>query len=378
MTDPKPSQPGGGGARYQAGEQDWARTSPGGVESKSQYEHLLFGYAVGSQTPKPEHVAFLRQLVSMLNLRLEKPKAVVLRVEGFSDTVGSERGNVTLRRMRAEGIAQQLLRMTTAGVMTPATVLPGLADTSQGKPAGRESRARSRAVRITLSPMRTVVVVGSPSQEQAFDDQFVAAARCQPDTDEVIWLVEKTGYELYSVFGKKKSEKTLRSLEAMAKAQPHRFGWITPEHSFKEYMENLDIPDGSVEKIVVYSHGVVGLVALRYGWSSRNKDDYGIGRHDLEGMKSRILAPWAEIEINSCNVGTSSNGVSLARQIADTLHRPVLAWDGRTSYAEVNAGRCEVRASRYGGLADSFKEAYSRFRATGDIGQEPRQLIFRP
>lgn len=110
----------------------------------------------------------------------------------------------------------------------------------------------------------TVVVIGSPSPDQHYQLQFATAAECLGSNSRAVWIVEKTGYELYGI-----------DLEYFTSfAPPGGLIWVTPGHSLPDILNTF--PDASIGRLVVYSHGVPGLVALRYGWGSFGKPDYGL------------------------------------------------------------------------------------------------------
>ena len=48
-------------------------------------------------------------------------------------------------------------------------------------------------------PAISLIVIGSPSRDQSYQLQFVTAANCRLKDANTIWLVERTGYEVYGV-----------------------------------------------------------------------------------------------------------------------------------------------------------------------------------
>jgi hypothetical protein len=203
-----------------------------------------------------------------------------------------------------------------------------------------------------------VVVMGSPSPDQAFKLQFITAGL--RERGNTVWFVERTGYELANV----------ALSEITSKAPGGRVRWITPESPLVDQLNRL--PPGSVRRLVVYSHGVEGFVTLRYDWSQPN---YGLTRADARRVDGHILAPNGMVDLESCQGGTNLEGGSLAQVLADTTGHEVQAWTGRTSYADVNAGRGGVRGSQYSLSSDAFREFWVRNWTAGDT---PREVTFRP
>jgi hypothetical protein len=213
--------------------------------------------------------------------------------------------------------------------------------------------------RLTNHP-NVVVVIGSPSPDQAYKLQFVTAAlREQGDAT---WYVERTGYELAHV-----------DLDEITRRAPGgRVNWITPERPLVDQLNTL--PRDTVRRMVVYSHGLQGIATLRYGWGGTNPD-YGINRDDARRIDGGIFTGDALVDLESCQGGTNLEGGSLAQAIADRTHHNVIGWTGRTSYADVNAGRGGVRGSEYTRSSDALREFWVRNVVAGDT---PRRATFAP
>ena len=223
-----------------------------------------------------------------------------------------------------------------------------------------------------LPPGRyTVVVIGSPGPGElpshAF--QFVDAAAQGPGSSRV-WLVERTGYEIGGV--------DLGGVQARARGTP--VFWITPSTPLTTLLG--EFPPASIADLRVFSHGVPGMVTLRYGWPGT--ENYGLSLSDARSLGSRTFAPDAEISFDSCNTATDPSlfpGVeygepSLAQEIADAAGVPVVAWLGRTSYRQVNRGLGGVQGSKIfsGGPRPDFTELYS----TVVRQRVPRQGVTAP
>jgi hypothetical protein len=217
----------------------------------------------------------------------------------------------------------------------------------------------------------TVVVVGSPGPGElpghAF--QFVDAAAQVPGLSRV-WLVERTGYEIGGV--------DLGGVEARARSAP--VFWITPSTPLTTLLGQF--PPASIAELHFFSHGVPGMVTLRYGWPGT--ENYGLSLSDARSLSSGAFAPDAEVSFDSCNTATDPSlfpGIeygerSLAQEVADATGRPVVAWLGRTSYRQVNRGLGGVGGSEIfsGGLRPDFTELYSTVvRQRG-----PRQGVTAP
>lgn len=205
-----------------------------------------------------------------------------------------------------------------------------------------------------------IVVIGSPSPGQAYPLQFVTAALRERGDAE--WFVERTGYELAGV----------DLTEITRRAPGGRVNWITPERPLVGQLNALQ--RGTVRRMVVYSHGLAGFTTLRYGWGDRGAD-YGINRDDARRIDGGIFTSDALIDLESCQGGTNMDGGSLAQVIADRTDRSVQAWTGRTSYADVNAGRGGVRGSEYTRSSDALREWWVRNVVAGDT---PREVTFTP
>jgi hypothetical protein len=221
------------------------------------------------------------------------------------------------------------------------------------------------------APGLTIYVIGSPSKDQKYQYQFVSAAECRPNDPSTIWLIEKSGYEIYGV--------SLSYIsKAAALAHAGGYGWITPKEPLVGWLNHFN--DGSIKKLVVFSHGLRGLIALRYGWEDVNAPNYGLSVDDVASIDPKKFAAIPIIEFDSCNSGVpeSSGGLSVAQALASRLGVMVGGWTGRTSYADINSGAsCVVRGSRQSHnpfAAETWKELWSRHKAGG----EPEYKLFLP
>jgi hypothetical protein len=212
----------------------------------------------------------------------------------------------------------------------------------------------------------TIIVVGSPSPDQARPYQFVTAALCQPRDANTVWWVERTGYQLMSL-----------PLDNIAGEAPAGgLSWITPGLNLVTRLNAL--PDHSIGRLVVYSHGVPGQVDLRHGWEKRG-GDYGLNLGDVAQLTGHKFTPDGIIEFNSCNTGTAVKGGSVAEAFATQTDTAVQAWTGRTSYAGINRGTCQVGPSQiikptgWKSFKEFSKELGSRLR-----GRNPRWTTFAP
>jgi hypothetical protein len=214
-------------------------------------------------------------------------------------------------------------------------------------------------------PALNLTVIGSPSPDQKFPFQFVNAAECRPRDALSIWLVEKSGYESYGA-----------SLEYIKKAAPAGgYGWITEKEPLVGWLNSM--PQGSIKSLFVYSHGLRGLIALRYGWDKLA--NYGLKEDEVTLIDPDRFAHDPSIEFDSCNSGVpeSTKAVGVAQALANRLHASVRAWTGRTSYAGVNQGDCTVRGSaqtRNPLAKETWSELYSRWKAGG----APEFKVFQP
>jgi hypothetical protein len=217
-------------------------------------------------------------------------------------------------------------------------------------------------------PGVTVYVIGSPSKDQKYQYQFVSAADCRPKDNLTIWLVEKSGYEIYGV-----------SLSYITKlAPPGGYGWITPKETLVGWLNRFK--EGSIQKLVIFSHGLRGLVALRYGWGDAGSPDYGLSVEDVAKIDPTSFAANPSVEFDSCNSGVpeASGGLSVAQALANRLRTTVGGWTGRTSYADINSGAsCKVQGSgqTHNPLSgETWKELWSRHKAGG----APEYKLFQP
>ncbi|MGD8405173.1 MAG: DUF4157 domain-containing protein [Anaerolineales bacterium] len=279
-------------------------------------------------------------------------------VDGFASEEGDPGFNEELSCARAQAVAQTLLREGVAGSITLYS--------HGATPGGREDR-RSAVITITAPPAqiqpKTIIVIGSPSPDQAYGFQFVNAALCHSNDANTIWLVEHSGYEM--IYG---TNPTFITDQAPAGG----YGWITPSKNLVGWINSM--PDRSIGRLVVYSHGVPGLVALRYGWTDAGMPDYGLNLQDVARVSPNKFTPNATIEFNSCNTGTTTRQGNIAQSFANQASHPVRAWTGRTSYAGINRGTCRVQGSRYTLSTDAIKEFWSRWRA----GTTPQLRVFTP
>src|SRR5262249_8888490 len=157
------------------------------------------------------------------------------------------------------------------------------------------------------------------------------------------------GYDIYGV-----SSSYITML-----APPGGYGWITPQAPLVGWLNRMT--DGSIKNLIVFSHGLRGLIALRYGWGSVKLDNYSVSVGEVSTIDPKKFAPVPTIEFDSCNSGVpeESGGKSVAQALADRLNTPVGGWTGRTSYADVNRGGCSVQPSNQSHnpfSADAWKE----------------------
>ena len=214
-----------------------------------------------------------------------------------------------------------------------------------------------------LPQPKTIIVIGSPSPEQAYGFQFVSAALCHPNDLNTIWLVEHSGYEM--IYGTHPRHIT-------DQAPAGGYGWITPSRGVVGWINSM--PDGSISHLLVYSHGVPGLVALRYGWGDVGMPDFGLNLQDVARLSPSKFTPDATIEFNSCSTGITTSQGNLAQAFANQTGRPVGAWTGRTSYAGINRGTCRVQGSSYSLSTDAITEFWRRRQA----GTTPQFRTFAP
>jgi len=218
-----------------------------------------------------------------------------------------------------------------------------------------------RSAGVSVAPM-TVVVIGSPKPPQRYQLQFVTAAVWLGNDSNTVWIVERTGYELYGT-----------NLNDFEKYAP-RGGliWLTPRSSLVDELNKFR--DNTIGRLVVFSHGLPGLVNLRFGWGKANPD-YGMTIRDVARLSRKIFTADAFIEFNSCNAGTDTGSGNLARKIATQIGRPVNAWIGRISYSPINRGECKVEPSTVTCLREFFIEkVYSQWLR----GRIPHLKIFEP
>ena len=217
------------------------------------------------------------------------------------------------------------------------------------------------SARVTVDPM-TVIVIGSPSPEQRYQLQFAAAAECLGKDSNTVWIVERTGYELYGI-----------NLKYFEKNAP-RGGliWLTPRSPLVDVLNKFG--DQTIGRLVVFSHGVPGSVTLRYGWGTSNPD-YGLSIPDVARLSRGKFTADAYIEFNSCNAGSETDSGNLAKKLATQIDRPVNAWTGRTSYAPINTGTCKIGPSTVTSVKEFFtEEVYSQWIK----GRVPRLKTFQP
>lgn len=140
--------------------------------------------------------------------------------------------------------------------------------------------------------------------------------------------------------------------------------WITPSTPLVTLLRQF--PAGSIAGLHVFSHGVPGMVMLRY--NRPGVPDYGLNVTDARSLSPEQFTSDAEITFDSCNTATDPSLVpgieygerSLAAEVADASGRPVAAWVGRTSYRQVNRGTGGVVGSEImTGIRPDFTELYS-------------------
>jgi hypothetical protein len=303
--------------------------------------------------------------------RFEADDSYRMEVVGYSDSVGTEGGNSWLRQGRAASVEALFgpsarKRITFRGAMALGQYVntndtPALRARNRGVVIVFRQEQSFPAEDIEVTPRRTLIVVGSPSKDQTYQLQFATAAECLGRGDAfTTWLVEKTGYELYGV-----------PLDYFDRAAPRGgYGWITQREDLAGWINHQ--PDSSIGRVVVFSHGVPGLVALRHGWGDK-APDYGLSIADIARINPAKFTDDATLEFNSCNSATDTDGTSIAQSLADRTRHPVTGWTGRTSYAGVNRGTCTVGPSTISSVRELFTEGFSRLR-----GRTPHKVEIKP
>jgi len=261
-----------------------------------------------------------------------------------------------LRLQRAAGnraVARLLAERVRGAALVQRDRAPGT-----GSAAGAEVQAARR-----------VIVIGAPSPKEIqarHPFQFVNAAMREGTGPGTVWLVERSGYEAAGI----------DLAEIQTRAGKAEVIWIDSRDDVIQRINLL--PRGSIQSLQVYSHGLPGLVALRYGWEARGLPNYGITLEQVRRGTPAPFAPGASIGFDSCNTGTSDWAApagNLAQEYAQSTGRDVTAWTGRTSYADVNAGTGGVRASeKLSGRHPDFTEIGSQWF----MGRDPKQKTFHP
>src|SRR5207253_2459099 len=104
----------------------------------------------------------------------------------------------------------------------------------------------------------------APSPSATISDSEAASIllRTRGVGDGCVWLIERTGYEEGGI--------DVRRIERMGAAEVR---WIHPGVDVVRIINSF--PRGSIVEFSVFSHGLPGLVALRYGWAARGLPNYG-------------------------------------------------------------------------------------------------------
>ncbi|WNG30878.1 hypothetical protein F0U62_47835 [Cystobacter fuscus] len=203
----------------------------------------------------------------------------------------------------------------------PAAKKPGT--TAQTTKAGTKTQTNKQP-----ASSRTLYVIGSPAPGEVkakHPFQFVEAAVYRGLDSNTLCLVEKTGFE--------KAKVDLKEVER--KLAPATVQWITPQETLVKALNKLTV--NSIRRLIGFSHGLPGIVTLRYGWEGST--NYGLAPSEISTLRKDVFTADAELELNSCNTGSySDGGTILAQNLATHVNRPVKAWTGRTSYREVNDG----------------------------------------
>jgi hypothetical protein len=215
----------------------------------------------------------------------------------------------------------------------------------------------------------TVLVVGSPGPGELPGHAFqFADAAAQVEAPSRVWLVEQTGYQAGGV--------DLAGIQTRARGAP--VFWITPSSPLPALLRQF--PPASIAALRVFSHGVPGMVTLRYGGTIPN---YGLDIAGAQSLSPEQFRPDAEITFDSCNTATDPSlfpGLpdekrSLAAEVANATGLPVTAWVGRTSYRQVNRGTGGVVGSEImSGLRPDFTELYSSTLRQ----RTPQQVVTAP
>jgi hypothetical protein len=237
-----------------------------------------------------------------------------------------------------------------------AAELPAIAPAS-----GSAIRLEREPATPPIKPKR-VMVVGSPGPAEAklHPLQFANAARFRGVDEDTVWIVEKTGYLNAGV--------EVSTVEGMAK--PGKVIWLTPATGLTTALAAF--PPGGIKELRVYSHGLPGQITLRYGWGDKGDPNYGLDLGQVKSLDGARFTPDATIEVDSCNAGTDTDQGNLAKEMAGQLDRPVSAWTGRTSYAEVNDGGADGDTEVKGSTMD---KGGSRLTGGYDMSEVGSQLI---
>ena len=203
-----------------------------------------------------------------------------------------------------------------------------------------------------------VYVIGSPGPAEIQANhayQFMNAAQYQGVNANTVWIVERTGYEQGGV--------DLSIIESSI--SNGCLIWLTPNNPLYTILQR-EFPANRIGSMNFYSHGLAGLVTLRYGWTGASLPNYGLSLSEVHNINSSRFAPNATIQFDSCNTGTATDEGNLAEEFSYYSGRPVRAWTGRTSYSEVNDGAADgdtdVHGSQVYNHSLDLPEVVSRVR----------------
>ncbi len=158
---------------YEPGEREFSASSPGKFE-KTPDGIVLFGFPINKQFLKPEHRAFLKQLVSDFDLANPNTVTPLIEIVGFTDSVRRTAGNAELREDRADAVflflATQRGDEKVLGSERGAPLDQSLAsnDTRAGRERNRAVRIKADAILPEPPPPKLLPIPDPPGTSRAW------------------------------------------------------------------------------------------------------------------------------------------------------------------------------------------------------------------
>ena len=203
---------------------------------------------------------------------------------------------------------------------------------------------------ITIDPNgeENIVIVGGEYDGKRFKYNFVEPAIKQLKAYRMAEFNEKTTLAVMNVGY---SESDIQELQNVARNNGANFVLLNNAEELTNYLNSQGTGSSGLsdartsDKITnaaVFGHGFTG--SLEFGFNqdkdgtTKLQDKFSFGIDDVENLSAEAFDK-ATLEIYTCNCATNFKEGNLAKSLSAKIEGTVVAFEGRTDYAEINTQR---------------------------------------